>query len=66
MLRDRKALLEHDAEKLKQACGHLYLKMVMSETTAAEKLAYETMRAELTDIIADIAIVEQMISDGHK
>ncbi len=76
MLKDRRVLLEQEMIKLKQACGKLYQKVVFGHDSNwndsaglvewNESKMYESMKLKLTDMIAEIAIVDQMIADGHE
>lgn len=66
MLKDRKMLMEQEMVKQKQACGSLYYKIVMGTAGPIESKMYDSMKLKLTDMIAEIAIVDQMITDGHE
>jgi hypothetical protein len=64
MLKDRRALLEQEIVKQKQACGALYLCIVKGETGWDK--TYDDMKAKLADKMTELMIVDQMINDGHK
>ena len=66
MLKDRRALIEQEVTKLKQACGQLYLKIVSGNGTGFEKMKYDEMKQELSDMTSDLLIIDQMIADGHE
>ena len=65
MLKDRRVLMEQDLVKQKQACGALYLKIVMGDATPTERGIYEGLKSTLADTMTDLAIVDQMIKDGQ-
>ena len=66
MFKDRRVLLEQEVTKLKQACGKLYLKIVSGNGNGLDKLEYDDMKAELSDMTSDLLIIDQMIADGHE
>ena len=66
MLKDRRALMDQEIIKLKKLCGLLYFKMVTGDATYADKLDYDYMKAELSDKMSDLLIIDQMIADGHQ
>ena len=66
MLKDRRVLLEKEMVKQKQACGQLYQNIVLGRIDANEGKMYDSMKLKLMDMIAEIAIVDQMIADGHE
>lgn len=45
--------------------GQLYLKIILGQATPEEIASYDDLKAKIADAVADIAIVEQMIDDGH-
>ena len=57
--------MEQDLVKQKQACGALYLKIVMGDATPTERGIYEGLKSTLADTMTDLAIVDQMIKDGQ-
>ena len=65
MLRDRRVLMEQDMVKQKQACGQLYLKVVMGNADMIETQMYDSMKMKLADMLSELAIVDQMIADGN-
>lgn len=65
MLKDRRILLEQEIVKQTRICGILYLKIIKNEADLFEKDRYDAMKAKLSDDIADLAIIKQMILDGH-
>ena len=66
MLKDRRVLIEQEITKLKQECGKLYFKIVSGNSAGGDKLQYDDMKAELSDIMSDLLIIDQMIADGHE
>jgi hypothetical protein len=66
MLKDRRVLLEQAMVKQKQACGQLYKKMVFGNADMVEAKMYDSMKLKLTDMVMELAIVDQMILDGHE
>jgi hypothetical protein len=66
MLRDRRVLMEQEMVKQKQACGSLYLKIATGEAGPIEHKMYDSMKLKLADMMSELAIVDQMIVDGHQ
>ena len=66
MLRDRRPLLEQDIVKLKQAAGQLYLRIVTGQADANDNRIYANLKEQLSDKLADLTIINQMIQDGHQ
>jgi hypothetical protein len=66
MLKDRRVLMEKEMLAMKHDCGQLYLMIVKNQYVPGDKTRYDTMRSLLTDMIIDIAVVDQMIADGHE
>ncbi len=66
MLKDRRVLMERELIAQKQACGQLYLKMVKGNTEWLDQKMYDSMKLKLADMMSDLAIVDQMIADGHE
>lgn len=66
MFKDRRVLMEQEVFKQKAACGQLYLKIVKGEATIFEEAMYDSMKAKLADQIIDLAIIDQMIDEGHE
>ena len=58
--------MEKEMQEQKRACGQLYKKIVFGNADMVEGQMYESMKLKLTDMIAEIAIVDQMILDGHE
>ena len=58
--------MEQELVKQKQVCGALYLKMVTCQATPTEMSIYDSAKSKLADMMSEIAIVEQMIADGHE
>jgi len=65
MLKDRRVLMEQEMVKQKQACGQLYRNIILEQVDAIESKMYDSMKLKLMDMIAELAIVDQMIADGH-
>lgn len=66
MLKDRRVLVEQEITKVKQACGQLYLKLVSGNGTGYDKMDYDKMKSELSDMMSDLLVINQMIEDGHE
>ena len=66
MLKDRRVLVEQEITQLKKECGKLYFKIVSGNSTGIDKLQYDDMKAELSDQMSDLLIIDQMIEDGHE
>ena len=67
MLTERRELLEQEIIKQKQACGQMYRAIVLDRSADYNQVKmYDGMKAKLSDLMADLAIVEQMIADGHE
>lgn len=66
MLRDRRVLIEQELVKKKQACGALYKKIIMDQAGPVEAKMYDSMKSELASMMTELAVVDQMIADGHE
>lgn len=66
MLKDRRVLMEQDIVKQKQNCGHLYKQIITGQANPIEVKMYDSMKLKLADMLSEIAIVDQMIADGHE
>lgn len=66
MLKDRRALMIQEMIKQKQACGQLYKWIIIGQASAEQAQQYDSMKLKLADMMAEIAIVDQMIEDGNK
>ena len=68
MLKDRRILLEQEITKQKQTCGQLYKQIIVGNYNAdpIHRNVYEKMRTTLSDNITELAIIDQMIADGHE
>ena len=66
MLRDRRVLLEQEMLKKKQACGALYKKIILEQAEPDEARMYDSMKSELASMMTELAVVDQMIADGHE
>lgn len=66
MFKDRRVLMEQEMVKQKQACGLLYKTIVTGRATDHEHQMYDSMKMRLMDSIAELAVVDQMIADGHE
>jgi hypothetical protein len=66
MLKDRRVLMEQEMVKQKQACGLLYKTIITGRANMVEGQMYDSMKLKLADMIAELAIVDQMIVDGHE
>lgn len=64
MLKDRRVLMEQELVKQKQACGQIYKNIVTGQSSGVEQSMYDSMKLKLADMIADLAIVDQLIADG--
>jgi hypothetical protein len=66
MLKDRRVLMEKEIQEMKHDCGQLYLKIAKNQHIPGDQTRYDTMRSLLTDMMVDLAVVDQMIADGHE
>jgi hypothetical protein len=66
MLKDRRVLMAQEMVKQKQNCGHLYKKIITGQANPIEVKMYDSMKLKLADMMAELAIVDQMIADGHE
>jgi hypothetical protein len=66
MLKDRRVLIEQEVAKQKTVCGHLYLKIVRGQGSLWDETQYATEKETLSDMLTDLMIVNQMITDGHE
>ena len=58
--------MEKDMLEQKRACGQLYKKLITGQANPVEASMYDSMKLKLADMIAELAIVDQMIVDGHE
>lgn len=58
--------MEQDMIKQKQACGSLYKKIIVGQAGPIEEKMYDSMKLKLADMMAELAIVDQLIADGHE
>ena len=66
MFKDRRVLIEKEVVQLKQKCGQLYKRIAMGQSDLNDSKTYESMKMALADLMADLAIIDQMIEDGHE
>jgi hypothetical protein len=58
--------MEKEMQEQKRACGELYKKIVFGTADMIETKMYDSMKLKLTDMTMELAIVDQMILDGHE
>lgn len=81
MLKDRLLLVEKEVTRLKNECGKLYLDLITNRSAPDDasaighkgertayypRIKYEDLRSKLSDLMTEIEIIKQMISDGHE
>jgi len=64
MLRDRKALLEHDIITLKRSAADMYLSIMVSGHV--ENPEYDAIKRHIADLEFDLNAVNMLIAQGHK
>ena len=64
MLRDRRALLEHDLKIAHDQAAHMYLDIVTNNGDVHSE-EYQRMRDCITRLEFDLNIVNQLIHKGH-
>ncbi len=66
MFKDRRVLMEQKLTEHKINCGLLYKEIVMGTADANDSKIYESMKLQLMDMTIELAMVDQMIADGHE
>jgi hypothetical protein len=66
MFKDRRVLIEKEIALQKQGCGLLYKAIVTGRASVGETEAYDQLKDTLMSTIAELAIIDQMIADGHE
>lgn len=64
MLKDRRALLEHDLKIIQTQAANMYLSIVVGGDTHNKE--YQTLRDQVTKMQFDLGMVNQLIQQGHK
>lgn len=64
MLRDRKALLEHEIKKANAEAANMYLSIVVSGGDVHSK-EYQELKERITNLNFDLNIVNQLITQGR-
>jgi hypothetical protein len=67
MLRDRKALLEHEIHESKAEAAALYLDMIKNPEKISElRGQYEYVRGQTIDFEFDLITINKLIEQGHE
>jgi uncharacterized tellurite resistance protein B-like protein len=64
MLRDRRALLEHDLKVAHERAAEMYLNIVVSDGDVHSE-EYQQMRDRISKLEFDLNVVNQLIHKGH-
>jgi len=68
MLKDRRALIEHDLDILTKRCGALYLRLVAEESTPLKSTSllveYNDAIEQLTKLRTELLVINSMIDSG--
>ena len=64
MLKDRRALLEHDLKIAHDQAAHMYLEIVTDNGDVHSK-EYQQIRDRITKLKFDLSMVNQLIDKGH-
>lgn len=64
MLKDRRALLEYEIEKANARAASMYLSMVTCGNDLGNQ-DYQTLTEQVSNLTHDLALVNQLISQGH-
>jgi len=64
MLRDRRALMEHDIHRMTTECGLMYMDMMRTGQTTTP--GYDALLSKLIKMTTELAIVNKMIEQGHR
>lgn len=65
MLRDRKALLEHEIKKAHSEAANMYLSIAISGGDVHSK-EYQDLKEKISSLNFDLNIVNQLIAQGQK
>ena len=66
MLRDRKALLEHELHKAQTEAANMYLSLVVSGSGDVHSREYQDLKEKISNLNFDLNIVNQLIEQGQK
>lgn len=58
--------MEQEIVECKKFCGSLYLKIVKGQGNCDDQYNYDGAKDRLMEMITELAIVDQMIADGHE
>lgn len=64
MLKDRRALLEHDLKIVQDLAANMYLRIVVGHVDV-NSADYQTLRDRAAKLQFDLSIVNQLIQQGH-
>jgi hypothetical protein len=65
MLRDRRALLEHDIKRLHSEAANMYLSIVVTNGDPSSP-EYQKLKDQIADLQFDLNIVNQLIAKGNQ
>ena len=64
MLKDRRALLEHDLTKAHDEAAKMYLEIVTTDGDV-HSLEYQALKNKITSLQFDINLISKLIYQGH-
>lgn len=65
MLKDRKALLEHEIRKTHEQAANMYLSIVVGNGNTSDK-TYQTLKEHITDMQFELGMVNSLLHKGHE
>lgn len=65
MLKDRKALLEHEISKAHEEAASLYLDIVTHDGDVAST-EYQSLKEKIMNLQFDLNVVNKLITKGHE
>ena len=68
MLRDRKALMEQEIQKLTTECGQMYLSFMLDPTgdpAGIHRKVYESKVMRLANMKIELGIIDKLIEQGN-
>jgi hypothetical protein len=66
MLRDRKALLEHEIRKAQSEAANMYLSLVVGGNGDVHSKEYQDLKDKISNLSFDLNIVNQLIAKGNQ
>ena len=65
MLKDRKALLEHELKKAHTEAANMYLSLVIGANGDVHSKEYQDLKEKISDLTFDLNVVNQLIAEGQ-